>query len=47
MILSNAHLARWQSPGLKGVTRWSVITVGNTSAIVVTRQLMDMIISGL
>lgn len=46
-ILSNARLAGWRSPELKVVTRWSVIIVGSTSAIVVTRRLMDMIISGL
>lgn len=43
-MLSNAHLVRWQSQELKVVTRWCAKTAGSSSAIVVTKGLMDMTI---
>lgn len=44
VMLSNAHLVRWQSQELKVVTRWCAKTVGSSSAIFVTKGLMDMTI---
>lgn len=43
---NNVHLVRWQSQGLRDVTRSYVRTVGSISATVVTVRLVDMIISG-
>lgn len=46
-MLSNAHPAKWRFQGQKDVIRWCARTVGNTFAIIVTRQLMDMTILGM
>ena len=45
-ILSNVPLVIWLSQKLQAATRWPVWTAGNSSAIVATRQLVDITISG-
>lgn len=46
-MLNSAHLARWPFRVQRAATRWCVVIVGNISATAVTRQLMDMTISGI
>lgn len=43
---SKPPLVRWLSQKLKAATTWPVGTVGNPSAIVATRELVDITISG-
>jgi len=47
VMLSNARLARWQSHEQRAATRWCARTAGSSSAIIVTRQLMDTTISSM